>query len=667
MSITSATTSSNAGNILIADLPPPLHSSSSSTSSPNIALSIKLNQDFIHQLKSYIAKTPSSGNKIKLVVKNGQVSIKLNDEIQYPCLKFPENLPIDVYSNNNYDGRIINKLTVVTDSKKIKHYNTSNRVSNDVEKDRDVHSSIITPIGTPKDLNNTTIIPSNNNRKEKQLSPQKQKSIIDVYGGDSRNPYKVLDEGNNYEALDTTTTIFKKFLHLLALGPITLPHIITILNYDEEELYNWLNVYGQLYNPKDQFIQQDKFPYSDYDYDNDNNSKPVKSNNTGMEKCFILKDKSYKELLPWKWQYNDYERSLVLNNVNNALTRIGFSLTHPLRKKIINNDYNNESRHHNNSNNNNTSTNNGEEKTNSHLGGGLLVSKKKFPTRPPVASTPPPPPPQQQQQQHTSISTTTSPSVSSASTNPIEVKKNGNRITKSISKSPTGINTPSSSDVSSKSSKSRKRKLSSSSSSSNSSLSDDNLTSNIGTTNATSYKSNYNSPPSEQEFDDHYYSSSSSSSSSNTTFGLSNQDQQNLPPSLSSKMDYYTNLANKFRIKYKEYSQLYNHLLQNSSTSSNSNNSSYKKNLMKLFELHQLLSQWKKLLWDFDKDLKLKQNLTQLHVQKRNEKTVNVGNTTTTTSTTTTSIKNSNIASGGGGGGGNNKSPLKKRKLIMDY
>ena len=37
---------------------------------------------------------------------------------------------------------------------------------------------------------------------------------------------------------------------------------------------------------------------------------------------------------------------------------------------------------------------------------------------------------------------------------------------------------------------------------------------------------------------------------------------------------------------------------------------------MKLFELHQLLSQWKKLLWDFDKDLKLKQNLNQLHVQK---------------------------------------------------
>ena len=70
-----------------------------------------------------------------------------------------------------------------------------------------------------------------------------------------------------------------------------------------------------------------------------------------------------------KWPYTDYERALVLNNVNNALTRIGFSLTHPLRKKIINND--------NESNNKSTSNNNGEEKTRS-LGGGLLVSKRNF-------------------------------------------------------------------------------------------------------------------------------------------------------------------------------------------------------------------------------------------------------------------------------------------------
>lgn len=125
-----------------------------------------------------MAKSPSSssGNKVKLVVKNGQVSIKLNEQIQYPCLKFPENLTIDVYSNNNYDGRIINKLTVVTDSKKIKQYNNSNSVGNDTEKDREANSNVITPISTPRDLH-TPIIPSNNNRKEKPLSPQKQKSV----------------------------------------------------------------------------------------------------------------------------------------------------------------------------------------------------------------------------------------------------------------------------------------------------------------------------------------------------------------------------------------------------------------------------------------------------------------------------------------------------------
>lgn len=658
-STASATGSSNPGNILIADLPPPLHSHTS----PNIALSIKLNQDFIHQLKSHMAKSPSSssGNKVKLVVKNGQVSIKLNEQIQYPCLKFPENLTIDVYSNNNYDGRIINKLTVVTDSKKIKQYNNSNSVGNDTEKDREANSNVITPISTPRDLH-TPIIPSNNNRKEKPLSPQKQKSVMDVYGGKSHNPYKVLnDGGDSRKPLDPMPTIFKKFLHLVALGPITLSHILTILDCDKEEIYKWLTDYGQKYNPNDQFIQQDKFPYSDYNYgdDNDSNSKSVKDNNYGLKTSFILKDKSYKELLPWKWPYTDYERALVLNNVNNALTRIGFSLTHPLRKKIINND--------NESNNKSTSNNNGEEKARS-LGGGLLVSKKKFPIKPPVASTPPPPQQQPQQQKSTSTSTTITTSPKS-STNTIELNKKGNRINKLISKSPSGINTPlSSSDISSKSSKSRKRKLStsSSSSSSNSSLSDDNLTSNIGSTsiNSTNYKLNYNSPPSEQEFDDHYYSSSSSSSTTtNSTFALSNQDQHNLSSSSSStsKMDYYTNLANKFRIKYKEYSQLYNHLLTNSSTNDNDgSNTNYKKNLMKLFELHQLLSQWKKLLWDFDKDLKLKQNLNQLHVQKRDNKTVS-----TTTNIATT--RNSNSASSTSGASGGNKSPSKKRKLVMDY
>ena len=59
-----------------------------------------------------------------------------------------------------------------------------------------------------------------------------------------------------------------------------------------------------------------------------------------------------------------------------------------------------------------------------------------------------------------------------------------------------------------------------------------------------------------------------------------------------------------------------------------------------------------KLLWDFDKDLKLKQNLNQLHVQKRDNKTVS-------TTTTTTTTRNSNSASSTSGASGGNKSPSK--------
>lgn len=67
-----------------------------------------------------------------------------------------------------------------------------------------------------------------------------------------------------------------------------------------------------------------------------------------------------------------------------------------------------------------------------------------------------------------------------------------------------------------------------------------------------------------------------------------------------------------------------------------------------------------KIIMGFDKDLKLKQNLNQLHVQKRDNKTVS-----TTTNIATT--RNSNSASSTSGASGGNKSPSKKRKLVMDY
>ena len=42
----------------------------------------------------------------------------------------------------------------------------------------------------------------------------------------------------------------------------------------------------------------------------------------------------------------------------------------------------------------------------------------------------------------------------------------------------------------------------------------------------------------------------------------------------------------------------------------------YKDNLMKLFKLHQNLTQWKKLLWDFDKESKLKNSLSDIHIER---------------------------------------------------
>ena len=114
------------------------------------------------------------------------------------------------------------------------------------------------------------------------------------------------------------------------MGPITYNHIVDLLDYTKID--HLLDDYGQVYNDQDQFIQEDRFPY----IDSNNNSNDDSDDDMDEEvQRFILKDKSYKELTPWKWNYTNYERNSILNNVNNALTRIGFSQSHPLRRKIV--------------------------------------------------------------------------------------------------------------------------------------------------------------------------------------------------------------------------------------------------------------------------------------------------------------------------------------------
>ncbi|EGW34663.1 uncharacterized protein SPAPADRAFT_57714 [Spathaspora passalidarum NRRL Y-27907] len=461
--------------VIISNLPPPLSGSTGTTAT---AYTIKLNNEIISHLKNCLHK----GITAKLVVKGGNYSIKISESLEFPCMKSPENLNVDIYSiasasanKHVYNGRIAAKLNVITDTRKIKQYTANANLA----------------VSSPKPLSRSSPSPS-------------------IIVSTSTRPHANID----YTAFRTSTgdpDIVKKFIYLLALGPICSSRIAEIMHY--ENLKSLLDEYAQVYDPRDSFIEDDVFP-----------SQDLSDDKVKQDPQYILKDKTYKELRPWKWNYSAYERDLIIGNINHALTRLGYSQTHPLRRKLCDQDGDKDEKP--------TTPLNAERS--SGLGGGMLISKNAFKraaTDSPLIShsTPPPPPPP-----------------------PAPVIKTD----------------------------SQKRKLSSSSTSSD------------------------EEPQKKLKLE---FSSASSSSSSSS----SEEDRPNPVPPPAKKLDYYTNLAIKFKFKYKEYESLYLRLKQESKKDQES-----KKELVKLFEMHQLLSQWKKLLWDYDRDQKQKVNVMNLNKHK---------------------------------------------------
>lgn len=598
-------------NILISNLHPPQSISSNSTPSTTtpISFSIKLTNDFINLLKNH--STPN--NKIKLIVKNSNISIKLSDDLIFPCLPLPENLTVDIYSipSNNqisqFDGRIINKLTVITDAKKIKEINTTNSI---ISTSNSKINSRLTP---------SLLIPS---------SPiNNQRSTYSIYSNVPNNPYKIsLSKDSNY-------IIVKKLIHLLALGPITYNHIVKLLDYSKFD--SILDDYGQVYNDQDQFIQEDRFPYIDSNNTRKNDDDEEEDDEVQR---FILKDRSYKELRPWKWNYTSYERNSILNNVNNALTRIGFSQSHPLRRKIVEPPNENDKE---------------VKKPNiSSLGGGFLISS----TSSKKKSTPTPIP----SKSNTPVVPTPTPAPAPTSSSSSFSKINSPMINSISAKTDTPVIRPPSRNINNTPSPSSKLKLNNNnnnndkrkfSSSSSSSEDDD------------SKKLNYTSPPSSEE--ESAGGTSSSSTTTNTNGGVaSNSNNETIYNNKDSKLEYYTNLATKFKIKYKEYSELYNSLL----TKNDIKPMDYKENLLKLFKLHQNLSQWKKILWNFDKEIKSKNTLSGLHIEKNT--TINNTNNTNSNADTNTSpainLSPSNTVIDAHPPGIRTATPFKRRK-VMDY
>ncbi|KAK6457512.1 uncharacterized protein RJT20DRAFT_125259 [Scheffersomyces xylosifermentans] len=532
-----------------------------------VAIAIKLNTTIISHLKSRL-----SGESPKLIVKDGNYSIKISDDLVFPCLKIPETLNVDIYSASSpgkdseptvaqYGGRLATKLNVITDSRKIKEVSRS-VPSTDEPKSRISSSSVPSIVTTkaPSESQNTRRQPHN----------------IAAYA---------------VSANDTTASFTSKFLNLVALGPITETKLIKTLNLTPQHTPTFTRLladFTQIYNANDSFTSDDKFPLG--------------FNDDEMVPRHILKDRAYKELKPWSWNhFSTYERSLIIENIHHALTRLGYSDTHPLRRKICeNNDPSDED----------------EGKKNTSLGGGFLISSKKGGNS------------------AFRKSQTDSPKMPNLKLNGDDVSASASNGSSSSKRSGTlttvsspAINTtnngspqkraspmPSNNTQTNSTSSASKRKLSVSSSSSSSD--DDKHSKRLKT-------EPYTSPSSEEIEDD----------TNNTTLSVSNNPGSNInsrgiriksseslppPPSSASsaakRLEYYNSLAVKFKFKYKEYETLYRKLkIAPPAKSSESN----KKALLKLFELHNTLSQWKKTLWDFDNEVKSKSNIMNLSKHKK--------------------------------------------------
>ncbi|CAN3359271.1 hypothetical protein DICA4_D31758 [Diutina catenulata] len=437
--------------VIITHLDPPVESAVS-------ALTLRLNNDLIDEFKRCL----SAGIKPKLVVKDGLMSIKV-EAAEYPCIKIPETLNVDVYSSqgasrSRYDGRVATKLSVITDAKKIRDY------LRDVER-RKHEATPASPVSY------------------RESSPD----VTRVAG----NPFAV-------SSSDPPATVATKFIQLLALGPASDADLTDKLG--AVPLAQLKTDYAQVYDPNNAFYQDDRFPTVER-----RRRLGGASDSDGQQ--FILKDKSYKEFQPWDWTfYSAFERKLVLQNIHRALTRLGYSETHPLRRKLGDPT---------------APAASAAASPAAALGGGRLSSKRGSPVR----SLP------------------------------------------------------------------AKRKLSSSSSSS----SDDDK--------------HPKRPRGESD---------TSPSSEDDDTPLSRRAPATPVPAAEradkpdKRMDYYTQLAGKFRERYKEYASLYARLQNPANTSK----AESKRQLLKLFEMHTQLSQWKKTLWDYDHDAAKKADIMALSKHK---------------------------------------------------
>ncbi|KAK6462118.1 hypothetical protein DFJ63DRAFT_318972 [Scheffersomyces coipomensis] len=573
----------------IINLLPPPPPQSSSTSTP-ISIALKLNNIILDHFNHCLSKSITP----KLLVRNGQYFVKISDDVIFPCNTIPENLNFDIYSTNpndkgDFQGRIETKLNVLNDSKNIKQISKLKVSPSSTTTNSSAFTTSSLPASPKISLTpaSTTTTSATTTSRLNNGPKRSSSSLL---------PFKINSNDSNSE-------ITRKFLNLIALGPITESTIMKTLHITEHHvdlIADLISNLCQIYNPSDSFIQDSRFPNQELS----NISNSSDDDQFNLIPKYILKDKSYKDLKPWKWNFTDFERDLIINNINHSLTRLGYSETHPLRNKIClnpelnNNDASSSSSDDDNHNGSSNSSNGKTHKKQSSLGGGILISKnnKSLPFR---------------------KSQTDSPKLSnlkrvggSGHTN-LSTGGNTSALGSPKPKPSTGVTsttTTSSTTAASTNTKSAavKRKLSISSASSSASNSSDEER------HSKRPKPDSYTSPSSEEDDSHTTNVSAPPMVTTTT------SRPNTPNPTTKKLDYYTNLAVKFKSKYKEYESLYNQLKSNSPVKNPSlQSSNSKKQLMKLLELHTTLAQWKKTLWDYNNSSLGKSSINGLSKHKK--------------------------------------------------
>ncbi|SGZ46394.1 CIC11C00000001780 [Sungouiella intermedia] len=477
-----------------------------------------------------------------------------------------ETLRFDVYSQTksyqndayNFLGTVTNRLNVLSDPKQIKEHmkNTSHTAAIHISTKPALHTAL-PAAATPERLARIS------------LSPQKS-SLHSAL-----NPYGVV-------LSDSKQDIAAKFLALVALGPITKPDVESKLNLRHlvpaSEMADLFSSHTQQYLQNDTFTEDDVYPL------------------LALGTCvvdpdvtyIIVKDKAYKDMRPWNFSaYTDFERSLIIDNANNALSRLGYLETHPLRRRIVEKSAPSAPLSH---------------KKTSSLGGGILISGR----RPNSANS--------VNNSAQTLNASPSPLLvpSSLKNASLESPKLGpSRRADSKKSDPSPLKEPtkrkyvallslsgSSSEDEKQSKRAKKEGKRSDSSGSHNSIN----------STGTSYTlpSSVNDETHAEE--DHSEEDVKLLVIHKTVSSLPSRPQSSAS-NAEKKQQYYNQLAAKFKGKYQEYENLHKVL---SKDHRRGNTAEKKKQLLKLFEMHTTLAEWKRKLWDYHNENNMTEGIMNL-------------------------------------------------------